>query len=271
MPVSSREPRDARWLLRSDESLLTLGQTPLFGGDQAALLAKIRGLRDAGTPTFVLTLNVDQLISTCTDPTLRPLVSHSDLVTIDGAPIAALGRILGSLATCRNTGADMLPLVAEHAAEQGWRIIVCGGRSGAAAAAAANLRRRHLGADVMSMSMPMLDEASDPRGAATVEALQSARPDIVFLCLGFPLQEKWFEHWRPRLPDAVYVGAGAAVDFAALRVRRAPRWMQRVGAEWCWRLAQEPRRLARRYVIRGPRFIGIAARSVVDRYVRRHP
>ncbi|WP_144756136.1 WecB/TagA/CpsF family glycosyltransferase [Curtobacterium pusillum] len=260
-----------RWLLRSDGTQLFLASTPLFGADQSALVTRIRALRETRAPTFVLTLNVDQLISTCTDPTLRPLVSLSDLVTIDGAPIAAVGRVLGGPATCRNTGADMLPLVAANAADQRWRIVVCGGAPGAAAAAAANLRTRHPGADVQSVSVPVLDGASDPRGAVAVEALERARPDVVFLCLGFPLQEQWFAHWRATLPDAVYVGAGAAVDFAANRVRRAPRLVQRLGAEWCWRLALEPRRLARRYLVRGPRFIGIAARSIGDRYLRGCP
>jgi glycosyltransferase involved in cell wall biosynthesis len=95
-----------------------------------------------------------------------------------------------------------------------------------------------------------------------VARLRSLRPDIVFLCLGFPLQEAWWAHWRDRLPAAVYVGAGAAVDFAAGVRSRAPRAVQRLGMEWCWRLAQEPRRLAHRYLVRGPRFLVVAARSL---------
>lgn len=270
MRAPRRDRASAPWLLRSDGEQLSLGSTPLFGKDRATLLANIRTLRDTRTPTFILTLNVDQLVSTCAVPGLRPLVTRSDLVTIDGAPIVAMGRLLGGPRAHRNTGADMLPLVAAHAAEQGWRVVVCGGGPGAAAAAAANLRLRFPGADVQSVPMPDLVSASDPRAASAVEALTQTRPDVVFLCLGFPLQEQWFAHWRARLPDAVYVGAGAAVDFAAGRVRRAPRWVRRVGAEWCWRLALEPRRLAHRYLVRGPRFIGISVRSAFSRYLGAH-
>ena len=262
---------EPRWLLRLDGTQLSIGATPLFSDDGEALVTKVAELRHRRSPAFVLTLNVDQLVSTCVDPGLRPLVSGSDVVTIDGAPIVAMSRALGGPAACRNTGADMLPLVTAHAVDQGWRVVVCGGRPGAAAAAASNLRHRYPGADVRALSMPYLDGAEDPRGAAVVDELRRLRPDVVFLCLGFPLQEKWFAHWRPRLPDAVYVGAGAAVDFAAGRVRRAPGWVQRVGAEWCWRFAQEPRRLAGRYLVRGPRFIGIAARSLRAAHLGRRP
>jgi N-acetylglucosaminyldiphosphoundecaprenol N-acetyl-beta-D-mannosaminyltransferase len=262
---------EAPWLLRVDGTQLTIGSTPLFSDDAEALVTTVAELRHRGAPAFVLTLNVDQLISTCVDPDLRPLVSGSDVVTIDGAPIVAMSRALGGPPACRNTGADMLPLVTAHAVDLGWRVVVCGGRPGAADAAVSNLRRRFLGADVRALSMPDLDGASDPRGAEVVDELRRLRPDVVFLYLGFPLQEKWFAHWRPSLPGAVYVGAGAAVDFAAGRVRRAPRWVQRIGAEWCWRLAQEPRRLAGRYLVRGPRFLGIAARSLGATHLRRRP
>ncbi|MDN5573728.1 MAG: WecB/TagA/CpsF family glycosyltransferase, partial [Micrococcales bacterium] len=88
-------------------------------------------------------------------------------------------------------------------------------------------------------------------------------PSLVYLCLGSPKQEAWFEHWRRELPAAVYVGAGAAVDFAAGARRRAPRALQMIGGEWTWRLVQEPRRMAGRYLGRGPRFLGVIARSVL--------
>jgi N-acetylglucosaminyldiphosphoundecaprenol N-acetyl-beta-D-mannosaminyltransferase len=269
MSATQQDRDEARWLLRMDGRQLSIGSTPLFSDDQDELVKKMTEICLTGSPAFVLTLNVDQLVSTCADPSLRPLVSGSDLVTIDGAPIVAMSRALGGPAACRNTGADMLPLVAGHAVDKGWRVVVCGGRPGAADAAASNLRDRFPGADVRPLSMPDLDDAADPRGATVVDELRRLRPDVVFLCLGFPLQEKWFAHWRPRLPGAVYVGAGAAVDFAAGRVRRAPRWVQRIGAEWCWRLAQEPRRLARRYLVRGPLFLGIAARSIGATHLRR--
>jgi N-acetylglucosaminyldiphosphoundecaprenol N-acetyl-beta-D-mannosaminyltransferase len=98
-----------------------------------------------------------------------------------------------------------------------------------------------------------------------VEGIKNFAPDIVFLCLGAPKQESWFMEWRDLLPDGVYIGAGAAVDFAAGVSTRAPAQLQRLGMEWVWRLAQEPKRLAKRYLIKGPRFLVIAARSIANR------
>ena len=98
-----------------------------------------------------------------------------------------------------------------------------------------------------------------------IAQLRDVAPDIVFVCLGAPKQELWYLQWRDQLPPAVYIGAGAAVDFAADRVRRAPKLVQRIGAEWVWRLAQEPRRLAGRYLGKGPAFLFVIGRSLARR------
>ena len=108
--------------------------------------------------------------------------------------------------------------------------------------------------------MPRVD---DPLSQEVIDRLAQLDPSLVYLCLGSPKQEAWFEHWRRELPAAVYVGAGAAVDFAAGARRRAPRALQMIGGEWTWRLVQEPRRMAGRYLGRGPRFLGVIARSVL--------
>lgn len=108
-----------------------------------------------------------------------------------------------------------------------------------------------------------LSDVDDPASLEVVEALASLEPDLVFVCLGSPKQDVWVSRWRAKLPPAVYIGAGAAVDFVAGTKRRAPRALQRLGLEWAFRLAQEPRRLARRYLVRGPAFAMVAVRSLI--------
>jgi N-acetylglucosaminyldiphosphoundecaprenol N-acetyl-beta-D-mannosaminyltransferase len=110
---------------------------------------------------------------------------------------------------------------------------------------------------IRAIALPMLTSVEDESARSSVDELARFRPDIVFLALGSPKQEAWFLHWRDRLPDAVYIGSGAAADFAAGHRRRAPGLLQAGGLEWVWRLLQEPRRLAGRYLVKGPRFVKV--------------
>ncbi len=99
------------------------------------------------------------------------------------------------------------------------------------------------------------------------KTLRDRAAEVTFICLGSPKQELWFLENRHELPPGIYVGAGAAIDFAGGAKKRAPVLAQRIGMEWVWRLAQEPRRLARRYLVDGPKFIFVVVRSVVRRRV----
>jgi N-acetylglucosaminyldiphosphoundecaprenol N-acetyl-beta-D-mannosaminyltransferase len=102
-----------------------------------------------------------------------------------------------------------------------------------------------------------------------VERVRAARPDLVLVALGSPKQERWVGRALPQIRPAVVVGVGASLDFLAGAVRRAPRWMSRAGLEWLFRLWQEPRRLARRYLLRDPRFLPILARTALEPRARR--
>jgi N-acetylglucosaminyldiphosphoundecaprenol N-acetyl-beta-D-mannosaminyltransferase len=260
----------ARLLLTVDDEGTRVGGHALFRGGDAALLASLRALRGDGVPRLVVTPNVDQVLRAASDPVAARAFSDASVLLADGAPLVALARALGDGELRRHTGADLLDRLTAEAASTGWRVAIVGGRPEVARAAARRLREAHPGAAVHAVETPALASADDPAGEATVERLRGLRPDVVFLCLGFPLQEAWWSHWRDHLPGAVYVGAGAAVDFAAGARSRAPQAVQRLGLEWCWRLAQEPRRLAYRYLVRGPRFLAVAARSLRhSRHARR--
>jgi N-acetylglucosaminyldiphosphoundecaprenol N-acetyl-beta-D-mannosaminyltransferase len=107
--------------------------------------------------------------------------------------------------------------------------------------------------------------AQDHEGNAAAETVRAAHPDLVLVAFGAPKQEIWMHLHREALAPAVLVGVGASLDFIAGRVRRAPRWISNAGLEWLWRLAQEPRRLARRYLVEDPRFAAVLWRELRER------
>jgi N-acetylglucosaminyldiphosphoundecaprenol N-acetyl-beta-D-mannosaminyltransferase len=243
---------------------LLAGQ-PVFTGSDRELIEALMQLKAASRAQLVITPNVNQTLALEVQPRLRIAYETASLRLLDGMPLVLLARILGSRTAQRQTGADLLTKVAGRAVELNWKIAIAGGTAEASSRAASNIRRHYPGTDVVPVSFPQVADVSDPQSTAVIEALREMRPDIVFLCLGSPKQEEWFVQWRDRLPAAIYVGAGAAVDFAAGHARRAPLWMQNACLEWLWRLGQEPGRLAARYLIRAPAFTKIVARSILKK------
>jgi N-acetylglucosaminyldiphosphoundecaprenol N-acetyl-beta-D-mannosaminyltransferase len=197
------------------------------------------------------------------DPAFRAAYAAADLALADGMPLVWASRLLPVRLPERVAGSDLVvPLLARAAARR-WRVFLLGGAPGSAEAAAAAARA--MAVDVCGFASPRVPAdplAPDPEGDAAVAALRAARPDLVLVGLGAPKQELWIHRRREVLAPAVAVGVGAAIDFLAGRVRRAPRWIARCGLEWAWRLASEPRRLWRRYLLRDPRFALVLAREL---------
>lgn len=235
----------------------------LYLGNRVRLLQELRAAVLAGGAHLLVTLNVDQVLRSDSDPAFRAAVAGATFRTLDGMPLVVLARLLGAKVAHRNTGADLLPDACRVAHENGWRIAIVGGTPEVLRAAVRELRSRFADADVVGIEAPMLPMLDGPESEAVVRRLQAAGPSISFLCMGSPKQELWYRQWSARLPPGVYIGAGAAVDFAAGARSRAPLMLQRSGMEWIWRLAQEPRRLAWRYLVEGPRFVVVVARSLM--------
>ncbi len=233
-----------------------------FTGPPDELLDIFEDLITREEPALVVTSNVDQVIDLQRLDATRRAYDAADLIVLDGMPLVFLARLLGARDVHRHTGSDLLPQLAALSPRRGWHLAILGGAPEVTRRAADQLMSGTPGARVTPIELPLLDSADDPAGRETVKALADAAPDIVFVCLGAPKQEQWYLHWRDELPPAIYIGAGAAVDFAADAQRRAPGLAQRIGAVWLWRLAQEPRRLAGRYLRKGPAFLGVIARSL---------
>ncbi|MGO2091588.1 MAG: WecB/TagA/CpsF family glycosyltransferase [Microbacterium gubbeenense] len=243
---------------------------PLFAGDQEALLTVLMARAEATQrPELIITPNVDQVVRLAEDHKWRDAYERATMHIVDGMPVLVLARLLGATDLHRHTGADLLPSATARAALKGLRVAIIGGRNDARNKAVDRLREQNSGLEISGFEIPMLDDVHDDVCRDVVSQLRDFRPAIAFICLGSPKQELWFYAWENELPTAVYIGAGAAVDFAAGDARRAPGWVQRAGIEWLWRLAQEPRRLAHRYLVRGPRFLVVVARSVFSARRRR--
>ncbi|HEY1694846.1 MAG TPA: WecB/TagA/CpsF family glycosyltransferase [Polyangiaceae bacterium] len=214
----------------------------------------------------VFTPNVDHVVMVDHDARFRDAYDAATLSLADGMPILWGARLLGSPLPAKISGSDLVMPLMERAARRGWRVYLLGGGPGVAAKAAEKLVERFPAIVIAGTDAPMLDMSAPAEGRAGVVArIRETRPDLVLVCLGAPKQELFIAEVAPQLRPAVFLGVGAAVDFIAGTVRRAPRWMSDNGLEWLYRLAQEPRRMWRRYLLRDPEFALIVLRDLLRR------
>lgn len=225
---------------------------------------------DANRPGYVVvTPNVDHVIRIDRDLDLRRQYLTADLCLADGAPIVWSSHLLGTPLPGRVTGADLMPALLQQAAA-GTRVAVIGSRSEWASCDEASLCERYPQLDLRVFAPPL---GLDPTGAEAEQIaidVERFEPLLVFVCLGFPRQERWALRYRARMRGAVVVCCGAALDFLVGRVHRAPAIVRAVGMEWLWRLVSEPRRLWRRYLVDDPAFIGLVLKEWRARNVRSH-
>lgn len=188
-------------------------------------------------------------------PALRRIVNRAGMVTPDGMPLVFLSRRLGHPHVERVYGPDLMLAFSELAAERSYTSTFYGGAEGVAAQLAHTLTDRYPSLQVASTHSPPFRELTSEEDKAVVDAINEANPDVVWVGLGSPKQDYWIAAHRDRLNAPVLIGVGAAFDMHTGRVAQAPGWMQRSGLEWLFRLAVEPRRLWRRYLIYNPLFI----------------
>jgi N-acetylglucosaminyldiphosphoundecaprenol N-acetyl-beta-D-mannosaminyltransferase len=222
-----------------------------------------------GGPTLfqVSTINLDFVVHAQSDPQIRRIFERSDLNVADGAPVVWLGRLLGTKVPERVAGADLVPALVGVAAEVGARVFLLGGERGVAAEAAARLTARYPALIVAGTYEPPRASIEEMNNAEILARIEEARPDVLLVALGHPKQERWIDMNRDRLPVSVAIGVGCVLDLIAGRSHRAPRWMQKVGLEWAYRLAQEPRRLVGRYVTDAVWLVPIVAAGLRERMI----
>jgi N-acetylglucosaminyldiphosphoundecaprenol N-acetyl-beta-D-mannosaminyltransferase len=190
------------------------------------------------------------------DPGLREAVRASDFTVADGQPLVWALNLLGHSVADRVYGPELMDRACARAAETGQRFYLYGGRNqGALAQLARVLRLRHPGLQIVGGHVPPFRELTDAEEEAIAADIRRSGADVVWVGIGVPKQEKWMARMRHRVSAPVLVGVGAAFDFHAGLIPQAPAWMQRLGLEWLFRLAHEPRRLWRRYLRYNPRFV----------------
>ncbi len=224
----------------------------------------------AGRGLWALTANLDHMRRYRVDPEARALIDEADLVVADGAPLVWASRLAGTPLPERVTGSNLVWSVSELAAASGQSIFLLGGKPGYAARAGAIVAERYPGLEVAGTSCPPLGFERDREQMERLRAeLREARPGIVFLGLGFPKQGLLIRELRGELPAASFIGVGGSFDFVTGETARAPGWVGRLGLEWVVRLAQEPRRLARRYLVEGiPFALRLLAGAAGERALR---
>jgi len=200
----------------------------------------------------LFTLNLDHVVKLRWNPAFRAAYRRATLVSADGWPVAWLanrGASRGEGRVRRTAGSDLVEPLCEVAARRGIPIYLVGPERGVQSAAMAALRRRYRGLRFVGAEAPQIPPDGAPFDhEALARRIAASGAKLCILCLGAPKQELLADVLARQCPDIGFVCAGAALDFIADVVSRAPEWMRRVGLEWLWRLAHEPRRLAGRYL-----------------------
>jgi len=199
---------------------------------------------------LVFSLNVDICMKIHRDPELRKIYDHGNLVLVDGTPMTWAARFLGSPLPERVSGSEFLPAFCRVAGVKGYRVFLLGGLPGVAELAKQRLQADNPGLQVVGTYAPPFGfEHDDQENARIVSVIRAASPDVLFVALGTPKENKWLFRFREALQVPVSMAVGSSFDYLAGRLKRAPQWLQRCGLEWTYRLIQEPRRLWRRYLI----------------------
>jgi N-acetylglucosaminyldiphosphoundecaprenol N-acetyl-beta-D-mannosaminyltransferase len=228
-------------------------------GAVEACLAWCRGPR---APHTVVTVNASHVCMIRRDPELRDACRAGDLVLADGMPLVWTSRGTGAALPDRVSGCDLMARLLAEAGRHALRVYFLGARRDVVAALAEKAARDHPGLVVAGFRDGYFGEAEHP---ALVEEIRALRPDLLFVGMPSPFKETWCERHRERLGVPVIMGVGGSFDVLAGRVRRAPRWMQRSGLEWSWRLLMEPRKMWRRYLTTNSEFLWLAAREILAR------
>lgn len=223
---------------------------------EAAVKSRHRG--------YVCVAAVHTVMACQEDPDLRRAVEGSDFTVPDGQPLVWALRALGHKLSDRVYGPTLMDKACARAAETGQRFYLYGGRNpGALAQLTRTLRLRYPGLKIVGGYAPPFRPLTEAEEEHIARDIHRSGADVVWVGVGVPKQEKWMARMRPRLETPVLIGVGAAFDFHAGLVPQAPAAMQRLGLEWLFRMAQEPRRLWKRYARYNPLFVAGFARQYV--------
>jgi N-acetylglucosaminyldiphosphoundecaprenol N-acetyl-beta-D-mannosaminyltransferase len=209
----------------------------------------------AGEQQYVCVTGVHGVMESQRDPIVRRIHNQAGLVTPDGMPLVWLSRMNGFSHVERVYGPDFMLAVCEHSVAKGYKHFLYGGGREVARKLQKALETRFPGIKIVGIHTPPFRNLTPEEDSEIVETINQAEPDVVWVGLSTPKQERWMAGHRSRLFASALIGVGAAFDFNAGLKHQSPKWIQRMGFEWLYRLLTEPRRLWKRYLINNPLFI----------------
>jgi N-acetylglucosaminyldiphosphoundecaprenol N-acetyl-beta-D-mannosaminyltransferase len=268
-PIPQPRPRLAPAAAAAGVQDRDLLGVPVAMVDYDRAIEVMDGLVANRDPGYVCVAPVHALIEARRSREMADALSGSTLVVPDGMPLVWAANLLGEDLRDRVYGPELMLRYSDRCAERGHRVWLYGGRDqGTLVQLALSMRQRHPGIQIVGGYSPPFRPLTEEEEDAIVAQINEARPDVLWVGIGVPKQEKWMARMRDRLEVPVMCGVGAAFDFHAGRISMAPRWMQEHGLEWIYRIAQEPRRLLPRYLYTNPRFLAAFARQYIAERVR---
>ena len=227
-------------------------------------------------PKYVVTPNAQHIITLQRDIHFREIYQKAFLSVPDGVPLLWAAKLMNTPLKGRVNGTDLFEKLCAVAAEKGFKVFLLGGRPQAANRAARTLCRRYPKLNIVGTYCPTYGFENDNSELAEIEeTIKKAAPDILFVGLGAPKQEKWIDAYHQKLRVPISIGIGVSFELVSEMVNRAPKWMQKAGLEWLFRLRAEPRRLWKRYLIGNVIFVWlvlkqklvVSVKGVVPRYM----
>jgi exopolysaccharide biosynthesis WecB/TagA/CpsF family protein len=212
-------------------------------------MARVRAMLCDGCSHHVVLANAHTLNAAASDPDYRAILVGADLVLRDGVGVELASVVAGHRLVTNFVGTDFVPSLLGAVQDLQPRVALFGAAPGVAEVAADRFRARFPRLRIVRV------EHGYGAAERAAERLRRAAPALLLVALGNPLQERWIARHLPSFPRCVAIGVGALLDYVAGRTRRAPRWVRDMRAEWIYRLAVEPRRLARRYLVGNPLFL----------------
>ena len=233
---------------RESNDRITVWGVPFVPWTMAQTVAAISDLIRAGRPSHFITANTHYVMLSDRDPALRAINGNAAFVVADGMPIVWASRLGARPLPERVAGSDLIFELSREAAGKGYRLFFLGGGEGVAEEAGRRLTALYPGLQVVGAVCPPFGQWTPEDDAELIHGIRSARPDVLITALAMPKADYWLTANLDKLEVPVVFNCGAAVDFAAGNVRRAPRMLRSMGLEWAFRLWLEPRRLIGRYL-----------------------
>ena len=209
--------------------------------------------------SYVVTSNVDHIAQLEKDEELKRVYENASLILTDGKPLIWISNWYKTPIKEKISGSDLFPRVCDLAAKKGYTMYLLGAAEGVADKAAKNLMNKYKGLNIVGTYSPPFGFEKDKLELKKIERqIQEVHPDILIVGLGCPKQEKYMYYHCKELDVPISFGLGASIDFEAGNIKRAPRWMSEHGLEWLYRITQDPKRLAKRYLVDDMKIIRIA-------------